>query len=347
MLKEIITSLRGLLASTVAAPVEVKVAEDVGYLKPVYVTAHESTRIHDLTEAFRETIEGHFPFRRKGASLLTDPHSVVDFVHRFGDGDSVIFVDEGDFGRGGSKAPSMTAIINYHRSGSETLSATGQGEGNMLGGRDITARPGDHTATYNFPLTEAFRAWMNAARSGFSQAAMGEFVDDRVDDFEEPTPALRAADKELVQQGWEEPLVNLARRLGGRFGGQADLRALATSFEVNEYQNLKITRNPTTGEASFEFLNEHRQRNGEPVSIPTLFLANVQVFNGGPFYRVPVRLTYRKDGSKVTFFLKIANLNAVFEKSIKQLVSETVAKTAADGGIWGEDGIPVFWGVAR
>lgn len=327
MFKEILKSLSGALAGPATF-----IDQDAlkgGIADAYIVTHHSDVAVTDISKHVRDAMTIMEPARRKGIARLYSPESVCAFVNRHYDAGSVIFVDPGDVATGGKTGPHLKAVINYHLPGAETFHESSLSD---------QARYGDFGAIYDFPMTEPFKAWLRASNSAFSQAGLSDFVMDRVEDFEEPTPALSARDPALVSFEWETRLLRLADRYGSRFGGYRDLMALSQSFEVNENSTLRIARNPTSGETRFEFKNEHTGPGGAAIDVPTLYVANVQVYSGGPLYPVPVRLSYRKEGGKVVFYLSIARLPDVLMRATEELVE------AIKGGLEAADRVPIFWG---
>lgn len=312
------------------------------YTQPTIFSRHMDVVVEEHTKQ-RELIEKHAPFRRKGCTILHEPVSVADFVKRFSDSGSVMFVD--------TTAPAIEVVINYDHAGPESYAVEAEATG--VKGRDETARPGDHVAKYSFPISDEFTRWMNVGKVGLSQEALGDFVDQSINDFFPPTPALASGDRTLLgDQAWEQNLFDLAKRLGARFGGYGDLRQLATSFEVDETSTVKVSRNPQTGEASFQMQSAHNTPTGEAIRLPGLFIIAIPIFRGGPSYRAPVRFAYRKSGAKLAFFLEVFNIEEVKRNAINATVAEIVenTKSPAEGDDMGlacgglPDGIPVIWG---
>lgn len=304
------------------------------YASRVYLSSHDDVTLTDVTNTVRESIEKHLPFRRTGNTILHRPESVIEFIQRFGDADSVMFVDALD-----QMAPGLHIVINHHRQGPEDYSLGDHAR------RDDTARPGDHTASYSFPISGAFKAWKKVGEKGVSQEGLGQFIEERNEDFMEPSAAMRSKDLNLIEAEWERGMVEIARRLGSRFGSFNDLKQLALHFEVHEDQRLIVKRNPTTGESVFGYENEHRQPNGEKLEVPNLFVIGIPVFEGGPLYRFPVRFAYRKEGGKVVFFLQVVNIEDVMKRAIESAVEHiTFAGNAPEENpqiinvIWGKRG---------
>lgn len=323
----IIDALRGLFQRTdVLAPVDF--GGNAPMTNATIVTHHKDVVVTDLTSSVRDAITSRIPERRHGFAKINEPDSMAIFINRFRDDDSLLFASLGDRHRGGSQNPSLRVVFDHDRAGPESFDAEL--------GLSVQARPGRHGAIYDFPLTDAFVAWLNIGKSGVDQTALHNFLQDRVDDFMDPTPALIQKDPDMADAEWEERLARLAQRLNSRFGDYRTLLAASLTFEVEENQNLRVSRNPDTGETRFEFQNEHRTATGARIELPNLFLLGIQVFVGGPIYRLPVRMRYAKDGPKVKFFLTIPQLAEVMERATRQLVEEVLS------GV--DDEIPLIWG---
>ena len=329
-MNEFIRTLMGIFSAQ-ASRIEQAPHQPTVYTIPRLLSHHEDIKIsHD--DASLSMVAKHAPFRRTGNTTLHEPSSVSDFITRFADAGSVMFVD--------AEKPSLEVVINYHHAGTESYAIEADATGTS--GRDHKARPCDHTASYAFPISDEFLRWITVGKSGLTQEGLGDFVDQSINDFFAPTPALTSMDKSLLSdQKWEQDLFNLGKRLGARFGGYGDLRQLALSFEVDETSSLKVSRNPQTGEASFQMQNAHNTPTGEAIRLPGLFIIAIPIFRGGPSYRAPVRFAYRKSGQKVVFFLEVFNIEEVKRNAVNATVQEIVegAKDEATGA-----SIPVIWG---
>lgn len=330
-LKDFLDSLRGLFSAPAATiDAERTGGGDGPLLFPTMITHHKDTLVTDMTAHVRGALLEFNEPRRIGFARIMQPDSMSGFINRFRDENSVVFATLGDRHKGGHMSPRMVALINYDKAGPETFSASL--------GMSEQARKKDHGAIYDFPLTDAFAAWLAIGRSGVDQAGLHNFLQDRIEDFMDPTPAMIQKDPAMAEEEWEERLARLAQRLNSRFGDYRTLLAASLTFQVDETQNLKVSRNPDTGETRFEFQNEHSNGAGARIELPNLFLLGVQVFVGGPIYRLPVRLRYAKEGPKVKFFLTIPQAADVMERATRQLVQEVVDKI--------DEPIPLFWGEA-
>ena len=334
---EFLSTLTGLIKTETAV---IPLRDEVGaaYSGPVMAAHHKDMVLVDVTDTIRDSIEVNAPFRRRGSVTVHRPDSLAAIINRFKDDDSAIFVDEGARTGTAPLSPKITAIFNFNKAGEEDYAVVGD-----KAHRDELARPGDHRAIYNFPISDAFKAWEAVGRSGLTQAGLGEFIDTRIEDFIDPTPALMNRDKALLTgEEWEARMFEIGQRLGARFGSYRDLKELALSFEVDESVTFKVKRNPLTGEAAFQSETQHSGPTGQPIQIPGLFLVAIPVFTGGPLYRVPMAFRYRKQGDKITFFLAIYNLDDVFRRAMEGVVNHVMEQVTDENGIQPE----LFWGQA-
>src|SRR3546814_747731 len=113
----------------------IEVVKDVtGEEIPVLVTGQQQNVKLFSPEDFDPFREQ--PLRRSGTAVLTALESFVAHVNRFKDEDSIIFASDD------RAAPSLTAVIDYHRQGH-------QGD----------PRFGQHRGHFAFPLSDEWKAW--------------------------------------------------------------------------------------------------------------------------------------------------------------------------------------------
>jgi uncharacterized protein YfdQ (DUF2303 family) len=101
------------------------------------------------------------PRRRKGTAKFTEVASFVEHVNRFKDADSVIFAD--------IDAPSLTAILDYHK-------ATAAG----------APRWGQHRSLYLLPLSDEWKVWTQHDQQKMTQEVFAQFLEDHMDDLRGP-----------------------------------------------------------------------------------------------------------------------------------------------------------------
>lgn len=132
-----------------------------------------TAEVHRLTEngrPFRVTVDGQLqslegfllaPVSIRGDLHVYDAASLVNYVQRFKDGDTIVFADK--VGR------SFTAVLDYH-------------------GVDAP-RWGRHRAVLVARQTEAWKRWTDADGKRMNQADMAQFIEDNIPDIAMPPGA--------------------------------------------------------------------------------------------------------------------------------------------------------------
>ncbi|MEB3421760.1 DUF2303 family protein [Salipiger manganoxidans] len=293
--------------------------ESLDLTAPHLITLPKHRNVENLTAHHRAALEYLKPTRRKGTAHLKDLDSLILWANRFKGETSAMFADPN------MEAPKLTCIADYHASGPiDPLNPKG----------DATARHCHHRAIYSFPLSKEWKAWMGISGNSQDKDEMGEFIEANAKDIMDPTPAVLDLVEKEASQPWENRLIQTARQIEGRYGQLAQLLAMARRFTVHETSNLSVTTNRDTGESAIQFLNEHKDADGAPLSVPNLIIIAIPVFLNGAHYRMPVRFRYRKSGAQVKFTLSIYNPEKVFEAAFDEAL-----KIAEDG-----TELPIFQG---
>ena len=286
---------------------------------PILITLPQHRRVEDLTPLFHKAAQTLKPFRRKGTAKLATLQSLIDWANRFKGGTSILYANPD------RTAPSLTCIANYHGAGPAAAAD------NLA---DPTAQHADHRGTYTFPLSKEWRRWTAASGKPMDKDDMAQFIEDNAKDFMDPTPALLNPGTVEPQAAWEQRLVEIAEKIGGRFGQHLKLVHMSREFAVHETSNLSVTSNRDTGESTISFVNEHKAPSGQPLQIPNLFLIAIPVFESGTLYRLPIRFQYRKTGGALKFTLTIYDPERAIDDAFDEAVQTAVAQTA----------LPVFEG---
>jgi hypothetical protein len=276
-------------------------------------------QIHDLTSHHRAALEYLKPLRRRGTAKLADLDSFIAWANRFKGADSAIFAAPD------AQSPSLLCIADYHTSGpADPLNKDG----------DPTARHCAHRASYDFPVSKEWRAWKGISGRSLDKGELGDFIEANALDIENPTPAILALDASKAKAGWESRMIETAQRIEGRFGQLGQLLSLSKSFAIYESSDLSVKVNRDTGEQQIQFLNEHKGADGQPISLPNLYMITVPVFENGALFRLPVRFQYKKSGSTVKFKLTLHNPERVFDIAFREAVDTAERGTE----------LPVFFG---
>ena len=101
------------------------------------------------------------PRRRAGTAKFTEVASFCEHVNRFKDVDSVIFAD--------IDAPSLTAVLDYHKKTA-----------------DGAPRWGQHRSVYSLPLSDEWKVWTGSDQQKMTQEVFAQFLEDHVEDLRGP-----------------------------------------------------------------------------------------------------------------------------------------------------------------
>tara|TARA_R110000782_G_scaffold167129_9_gene259345 strand:+ start:78777 stop:79697 length:921 start_codon:yes stop_codon:yes gene_type:complete len=235
------------------------------------------------------------PKRRYGTAMLTAIESLIDHVNRFKDGDSALFaVDDRD-------NPSITAVLDYHRIGSEA-----------------TPRYGMHRSLFQFPLSDEWKAWTKSDGEMFGMADFAAFLEDRIIDVLDLIPG---------EDSLGEDLQRFVNTVGGSIASPSKLIELSVGLKVNERSAVKEAINLASGEAQVQFVSEHVDDAGQPLRVPGLFLIGIPVFNQGPIYRLAARLRYRKTPGGLVFFYQLWRADRTFDHSFREACERVRVET--------------------
>jgi hypothetical protein len=283
------------------------------------VAVAKDRRIEDLTDKHRQAAEYLKPARRRGTATLTDLDSLVSWANRFKGETSALFAHDDP------QSPSLMCIADYHAIGAADPT-------DPFG--DPTARHCAHRAVYKFPLSDEWKAWTSVSGVALDKDDLGEFIERNAKDIFDPTPAILAGKDSDKNQDWENRLIRTAQQIEGRYGQLTQLLAMSRRFAVYETTDLTVTSNRDTGEASIQFLNEHKDADGAPLKVPNLIIIGIPVFRGGAPYRLPVRFRYRKQGAAVKFILTPYNPERAFDAALREAVTRAQEQTE----------LPLFYG---
>lgn len=271
----------------------------------------ENTKTVDLTNEMDKLATKLQPWRRTGTAKMFDLQSLIIWANRHKGDTSALFAEI-------SHTPSLTCIADYQAEGPAVMDATS---------RDPKASHNRHRATYAFPVSAEWKLWTGRSGKPMGKAELGEFVEANAKDMLDPSDML-VQGQMIHMEPWEKDMWRIAAQVKGRFGNPGTLIDLSRRFEVDEKSTLSTTRNPDTGESSFQFINEHQNPDGTPVKIPNLFLIAVPVFENGALYRLAVRFRYAKAGSDINFTLTLHNPDLALRDAVELALAQAVEETA-------------------
>lgn len=239
------------------------------------------------------------PTRRRGEATVLSPKAFIDLVTRLKGASSVVFANPDE------KAPSLTAVLNYHPEGSTEDVEAGEKHAGW----------GDHRVKLACRMSDEWDAWLDAHNNenGFSQPDFAAFLQDRISDCI------------IVDTGQEPKIAEVVELLQARLGSPQALMTLARGLEVRQNQTVKNAQNLDDGSAQISYVNEVSENAG-PVTVPTLFFITIPVFYGGAPYRIPVRLRFRVRGPAIVWFLHLYRIDKVFEDAFSELMKDVGSK---------------------
>lgn len=236
------------------------------------------------------------PARPIGIAQTYTLSSFIDLVNRQADPEkSVIFANANYPGM------SLTAVLDYN---------------------SVDHTPGHlaHRITYTFPITDELCAWLDNDGKLLPQAVFAEWLEEHSPDLSSP------ADGEI---DFYEPLFR------ERFATPARLIELSRDLEVHVGSRIKQSLRLASGERSLQFVTEHSDASGQPISIPGIFMISVPAWLDGDPVRIPARLRYRVSGGEIAWSYQLYRADVALRERVKLDLDE-----AADG-----TQLPTFEGI--
>lgn len=148
---------------------------------------------------------------------------------------------------------------------------------------DDFGRRGQHKATFVMKTTPVYEAWRKLANA-VAQAEFAEFLEDHYSEIEEPD------------------------------GGT--VLDIAKELTLRNDVAFKSAQRTSDGGYNISY-NEDVRTDG--VTVPAKMLLAMQVFQGGPVVRLPVRLRYRLLNGGVAFWLVFLNLDELLRAEVQKV----------------------------
>lgn len=255
----------------------------------------DRSEIVDLSGAF-EGYREH-PKRKTGTAVTLSLASFIDLVNRHKTPDTAVFA------RTDWRKPSLEAVIDYHR-----LNGIGNDEVIYVGTPDYLK----HRVRYDYPLSDDWKVWVEKNGATFSQADFAAFVEDRIGDLTSPEDAEKI---------W------LERDFETKVATPSELIRLSRGLQVNVESKVKNIVSLATGAAQIQFEEVHSDSDGQPLTVPGIFLLQIAPFAAGARVRIPVRLRYRKQGGAIVWFYQMYRPDQSITERLRIDISEVAAKT--------------------
>lgn len=243
------------------------------------------------------------PERRRGLATLSDLESFIAHATRFKAPNSAIFA------RRDEEAPSVTSVFDYHPEGPEIADAR------FLG----------HRGHYAFPTSEQWNAWRLRDGKTQTQRDFAAFIEERIMDI--IAPGDGAGDAGSLAS-------DMLAMLGGEIAGPSKLLEISRGLRMTETAEVANAQNLASGEVEIVFRTTHTDDKKQPLKVPNLFVIGIPVFDGDAAYRLPIRLTYRRDEGRILWTFKRYRPDVVFFDAFDRAVARVKQET----------GLPVFIG---
>lgn len=251
------------------------------------------------------------PRHLEGLAIFEDIESFIAHLNHFKNPDSVVFASKG--------ASRFLSVIDYHQVQQATLVLPEGTPENQTIVRTPMQRHCRHGGVFAPKFSEAYLAWTGFNKKDMNQAQFADFLEDRVLDLHEP-PAVNS------ENAADQQKLKIARMNGKTFATPAQMMDFRKGIKIHEASVAKSYVNTSTGEVEFEYKVEQQDEKGERVNIPGLFVIAIPVFdNSDVHYEVLVRLKYRMNGGKPTWFYELFRIDRVLESAFKD-VKEKISK---------------------
>lgn len=266
----------------------------------------ERSEIIDLSGAF-EGYRAH-PKRKSGTAVTLSLGSFIDLTNRHKTADTAIF------GKTDWRKPSLEAVIDYHH-----LNEAGDD-----GDEGLVIKVGTpdwlrHRIRYDYPLSDDWKVWVEKNGQSFSQTDFAAFIEDRIADLTSPEDAERI---------W------LERDFETKVATPSELIRLSRGLQINVESKVKSIVSLASGAAQIQFEEVHQDADGQPLTVPGLFLLKIAPFASGARIRLPIRLRYRKQGGAIVWFYQMYRPDQFITERLRDDITEVTTKT----------GLPVYEG---
>jgi uncharacterized protein YfdQ (DUF2303 family) len=252
----------------------------------------EGMKPHSLRALWQEWQA--FPERRSGVAGHDTVESLIAHINRFKDVDTAVFakLSETD--------PSFQAIYDYHRAGPPEAHEA--------------ARNLKHRAAHKPVISEPWKAWKAVDGRPLGQAEFAAFLEDRILDIAPPPSADEASN----------PLV---AALGGRIGGQQDLLTASRGMRIKENAEVTSAHVLETGEVEVAYKTELKTADNQPLRLPTCFAVQAPVYEGGPLYKLWMRLRFRRQEGDITWTLVRWRPDMIVRHALTEIADKIRAET--------------------
>ena len=286
---------------------EQAVAENQALSFSAFVAAHEEGNLHhelsnDVRESTKKYLDEYLaaPERIRGVSRHRTMQSFVLHANSFKGETSVLF--------GNRDGLSIKAYYDYHAKDQPSHST--------------------HQAEFKAEFSTQWNAWKACNGKKLSQSDFAEFIENNAMDLID-LPSGKSGVSEADRQ-----ILDIAAMLGFVIGKPSEIVKLARSIAVNEKSKVKSAINTSTGEVQIHYESEHQTANGQRLTVPSLFLIGIPIFDGDVADKVLVRLRYRMQEGSISWLYEMYRPDRIVDIAFAAL-----AEQAKDG-----TGLTMFMG---
>jgi uncharacterized protein YfdQ (DUF2303 family) len=275
-----------------------------GQPAPAFCAVPKDIRLENLKpllDAWRP-----FPERKAGTASVMDLESLIALTARHQDAHSVVFA------RLSERDPLFQTVIDYH-----PISITPPADSPHAPARHL-----QHRIAYKPIISEPWAYWANRDTKPLTQAELAAVIEDRILDIAPlPTEDDTAANA-------------LVSVLGGRTGSQQDLLAASRGLRLREQAEVTNAQTLDTGEVEVVYRTTISDATGTPLRVPTCFSIQAPVFEGGPLYRLWMRLRFRRNEGAIVWTFARYRPDLILRDALNEMSARITAET----------GLPVFNG---
>ena len=154
----------------------------------------------------------------------------------------------------------------------------------------------DHVAKFTAQRSLEFTTWMSTNRKQMTQVEFARFLEENLPDVVEPNSA------ELLQ--------------------------VALTFEAKRSVEFSSGVRLANGQIQFQFDETIRGAAQKgTIEIPEQFVLGISIHTNGPAYRIPVRLRWRLQESKLTFWYEIVRPHKFIEDALREILARVAQET--------------------
>jgi hypothetical protein len=222
----------------------------------------------------------------------------------------VVFADDDQ------REPSLLAVLDYHRTDTLRSEDDEAAKGTMIHGE---YRHGKHRSQFDFPVSDEWKTWHSADKRPMDMAEFAIFLENNLLDIAEVDKVPESAARFVETNGGPKLIADWHA-----------LTKLSKGLRIDENSKVSQAINLASGEGELTVSNVHdTEVGGVKIKVPTMFFIDIPIFREGAFYRIPVRLRYRKASNEVLFWYELWRSDRSFKHAFDEAVDRVRNETPA------------------